>query len=277
MLLRLVLAPAVAAALLTPHATTVVGPGARTGSAEVTVVASEFHFAVPATVPAGPTTFRLVNKGTQVHHLALIQLRQGKTLADLKAALAKPGPLPAWATPAGGPNAVDPGGSSAATVDLQPGRYVVACFVPGPDGVSHMMKGMLQEITVTPARAKAVPAAQPDLTVQLANYGFTLSAPLTAGQHRLLVRNTDTQWHEIVLIRLAPGKTAQDFLAWAASMKSPPPGSFQGGVSPLAPGGQNEITVNVQRGRYALVCFLEDATDGKPHFMHGMVQELQVE
>ncbi len=255
------------------------GPGARSGAPVVTVVATEFHFTVPSTLPAGPTTLQLVNRGKQVHHLALIRLDGGKTLADLQAAMAKPGPVPAWAVSVGGPNAVDPGGSSRASLTLRPGRYVLACFVPDVDGKPHMMKGMLQEVTVTPAKAKEAPAAEPkpDLTVSLANYAFTTSAPLTAGEHVLRVRNTDTQWHEMVMFRLAPGKTAKDFLAWAESMKSPPPGAFEGGVSPLAPGLENEIPVNLHRGRYTLICFLEDAKDGKPHFAHGMVQEIQVQ
>lgn len=280
---RMVTAPAMVAALLapggfTPAATRMPGPGDRApGSAVVTVVASEFRFTVPQTLPAGRTTFRLVNHGQQVHHLTLIHLVQGKTLTDLRAALAKPGPPPSWMIPVGGPNAVDPGGSSEAVVELQPGRYVLGCFVPGPDGVPHMMKGMLQELTVTPAEARAAPEPKPDMTVRLVNYAFTFSGRLTAGEHRLQVRNADTQLHEIVLFRLNPGKTAKDLLSWARAMKGPPPGSFEGGASPLAPGAQNDIVVNVRRGRYALVCFVEDARDGKPHFMHGMVQELEVD
>lgn len=278
-----VMAPAMVVALLAPGSSTpgdkgAPGGGERSaGGAAVTVVASEYRFDVPRTLPAGRTAFHLVNHGQQVHHLTLIHLLQGKTLADVKAVLAKPGPVPAWAVLVGGPNAVNPGGSSDAVVDLEPGRYVLGCFVPGPDGVPHMMKGMLQDLTVTAAEGKAAPEAKPDMTMRLANYAFTLSGRLTAGEHRLLVRNADTQWHEFALVRLDPGKTAGDLLSWAHAMKGPPPGAFEGGASPLAPGQQNEILLKLRPGRYALVCFLEDATDGKPHFMHGMVQEVRVD
>jgi hypothetical protein len=30
-------------------------------------------------------------------------------------------------------------------------------------------------------------------------------------------------------------------------------------------------------GSYALICFLPDVKDGKPHFVHGMVQQIEVQ
>lgn len=268
-----VLASALAVGALT------VGPKPhRAGSPDVvTIQASEFAFTAPSTLPAGPTTFRLVNKGQQVHHLAIMRLEQGKTLADVEAAMKQPGPPPAWAVMVGGPNAASPGASVEDVVDLKPGSYLLACFVPGPDGVPHVMKGMVQELKVTEAEAKAAPAAKPDRTMKLADYGFVLSQPLTAGTHHVKVTNTATQPHELVLVRLAPDKHAKDFVDWAAGgMKTPPPGSFEGGVSPIAPGLDNTATLSLKSGRYLMVCFLDDARDGKPHFVHGMIQEFEV-
>ncbi len=273
---RLLVAPAMAALLAAPLATAG-GPGHPPPSPEVTIVSSEYGFDLPASLPAGPTLLHLTNRGKTVHHVTRVQLRSGRRLADLLGALGKPGALPAWAVPAGGPNAVMPGGSSRALVDLQPGRYALLCFVPDPDGKPHFMKGMARELTVTAAAAKTTPPTRPDLTVRLADYGFTFDGPLTAGEHHLRVLNAATQWHELVLFRLAPGKTARDFVAWAqGGMKTMPPGSFEGGVSPLAPGLENEALVDLHAGNYLLVCFLEDVHDGKPHLMHGMMREVAV-
>ena len=36
------------------------------------------------------------------------------------------------------------------------------------------------------------------------------------------------------------------------------------------------ITADFQPGRYALLCFIPDAKDGKPHFVHGMAKEITV-
>jgi len=276
---RVMLVPALAAAALAPGAPAT--PGTRAGGVAprepvvVTVVASDYRFELPTTLPAGPTTFRLVNRGKQVHHLALLRLTPGRTLAQVRVALARGGPEPAWLTDEGGPNALDPGNAGEVVVDLRPGTYVLACFVPAADGVPALLHGMLRELTVTAARGKAAPGPVPDDTVTFAGYGFRLTAPLTPGEHRLLVRNADARAHELVLFRLAPGKTAAQFLAWAASMRAPAPGAFEGGVSGLGPGRENEAIVQLHRGRYVLACFL-DAPDGRPHTAHGMVTEVQV-
>jgi len=38
----------------------------------------------------------------------------------------------------------------------------------------------------------------------------------------------------------------------------------------------NVIEVNLQPGEYALICFLPDAKDGKPHLLHGMLKQLKI-
>lgn len=276
MLSRLVFAPAMAALLAAPL-TTAGGPGKPTPAPEVTVVTSEYGFDLPATLPAGPTVLHLSNRGKAVHHVTLVRLDEGRHLADVLTALGKPLPLPRWAVPVGGPNAVMPGGSSRALVDLQPGHYALVCLVPDPDGKPHFMKGMARELTVTAAAAKTAPATRPEQTVELSDYGFTFNGPLTAGEQHLRVHNSATQLHELVLFRLAPGKTSKDFGAWAqGGMKTMPPGTFEGGVSPLDPGLDNEIIVNLRPGRYLMVCFVEDVHDGKPHLVHGMIREVAV-
>ncbi|HUR94332.1 MAG TPA: hypothetical protein VMY76_07100, partial [Gemmatimonadales bacterium] len=58
--------------------------GARSGPTHpaadppvVTVEANDFALAVPATVPAGVVTFRLVNHGKEAHHAQLVRLENG--------------------------------------------------------------------------------------------------------------------------------------------------------------------------------------------------------
>jgi hypothetical protein len=36
------------------------------------------------------------------------------------------------------------------------------------------------------------------------------------------------------------------------------------------------ITADFTPGEYALICFLPDAKDGKPHFAHGMIQQIHI-
>jgi hypothetical protein len=60
-------------------------------------------------------------------------------------------------------------------------------------------------------------------------------------------------------------------------MEGPPPGKALGGVAGIAPGLSQSFTNNFTPRKYALICFLPDARDGKPHFAHGMVQEITVQ
>ena len=85
----------------------------------VTITTSEYAFGMPDTIPAGLTTFRLVNRGKELHHASLVRLRDGKTVADFQAGLAAAmqshTPPPSWMTFAGGPNAVTLGDTGVAT------------------------------------------------------------------------------------------------------------------------------------------------------------------
>lgn len=242
----------------------------------VTLVADDYSIASPDTLQAGAVTLKLVNRGNEFHHVWVGRLDGGRTVEDLLAAMKTPGPLPAWVRDMGGPNAPAPGGGeSNATLTLTPGSYFVACVIPGPDGVPHLMKGMIRPLTVvrTPK-----PAADPvgDMIITLLDYSFTLSAPLTPGKHLIEVRNSGAQPHEIELVRLAPGKTAEEVLAWVHKPEGTPPGLPLGGVAPLGRGGVNWFEVDLEPGKYAVICFLPDMKDGKPHFMHGMVREIEV-
>jgi hypothetical protein len=246
----------------------------------VNVVARDFAFDVPSEIPAGLTTFRLRNEGPDLHHVYLIKLAQGKTMAQLFEAMKTPGPFPAWATPVGGPNTPRPGGGEAnATLDLAPGNYAMICVIPAPDGVPHVMKGMAKEVKVTAPIARPASrtiAPKGDITMTLNNYGFAFDQPLRAGKQVVTVRNGADQPHEVFIARLAPGKTVRDLLAWVEKPNGPPPGEPMGGTTDIPVGSWNSIGLDLPAGEYALICFSPDQKDGKPHFMHGMTRQITV-
>jgi hypothetical protein len=245
----------------------------------VLVMASDYAFQMPDTLTAGVTSFRIMNHGTEAHHLTLVRLPDGMTLADFQK-LNPAAPPPPSLVFAGGPNFAAPGGAVEAIVDLKPGHYIALCAIPSPDGTLHMAKGMVHEFHVVPARDAARQAAatvpDADATVRLGDYSFTASPPLTAGRHVLRVENIGGQWHEMVLVKLEAGKTVEDMARWAEKPEGPPPGSPVDGVAPVSPGESNTVTVNLTPGDYGFICFLADARDGKPHLMHGMIQQFSV-
>jgi uncharacterized cupredoxin-like copper-binding protein len=241
---------------------------------EMRVVARDFAFEIPDTVPAGMTTIRLQNEGPDMHHFWIVKLAEGKTLDHLLAET-RGDKLPDWAVSVGGPNTPVPGGVSQVTMDLEPGNYAALCVIPAPDGIPHVAKGMSSSFVVAPSDHRA-PAPQPDIVLSLVDYDFQFSQPLTAGEHVIEVKTDAPQEHEVVMVRLAEGKTLNDFMTWMQKPNGPPPGAPVGGTVGLAPGRSNTLSVNLEPGEYALICFIPDHKDGRPHFMHGMMRQISV-
>ena len=277
-----------------PDSTPVAQAGAATSKASydptthlAVVHTKDFAFDAPDSVQAGWTTFHLMNDGPAIHHIQFVRLDSGKTVQDLvpamDAMLKGQGPPPAWLTLVGGPNAPNPGSESDAMINLAPGNYALICLVDIPGHVAHFDKGMVRPIKVT--AASGTPATEPtaDVTVNLSDYKFETTGPVTtAGTHTFKVMNTGPQPHEIEILRFAPGKTMKDvgdFMAAAMGPNppaGPPPADLIGGISAGLPKQVSYFTANLTPGKYVMLCFINDAKDGKPHLEHGMMREFEV-
>jgi hypothetical protein len=254
-------------------------PAAAPASPQVVhVTATDFKLDLPAKIPAGAVTMHLMNEGKEMHQAMIARLEGGKTMADFAQAMKSNGPLPDWVKFIGGPNGIVPGATTTATTVLTPGNYVVVCVIPGADGIAHAAKGMVTAFEVTPATGPEAALPTATDTVQLKDYGFGVSRPLAAGSHTILVENGGPQEHELVLLKLQPDKTVKDFGEWATTggMKGPPPALPIGGVGAMQSGGSAVFTADLAAGDYAFICFVPDAKDGKPHVMHGMMQQFAV-
>jgi uncharacterized cupredoxin-like copper-binding protein len=252
----------------------------------VTIVATDYAFGTPDTIPAGLTTFRMVNQGREPHQ-AVMYGAPGKTFAELEAVVMPKGSDAEWwhaflaihpTFPAGVGAVIGPD-TSVITANLTPGNYVIACFIPSPDGKWHVQKGMYRRLVVVPAAAGATAAAEPrsDLTVTLSDYAFTTSAPVTAGTHTIRIENTGPQVHELTVERLAPGKTLADWQRWAqGGMKGQPVSVPVGGFTGPDQGEVGWVTLRFTPGDYLFLCYVPDAKDGAPHLMHGMVKQVTI-
>lgn len=236
----------------------------------VHVEAADFSFKAPDSIPSGVTTFHMMNGGKEAHQMMLVKAPY--------AAMQKMdpnAPPPADMVSVGGPNAAMPGANAEVTLDLAPGDYTMLCFIPSPDGKMHMQKGMMKGLTVTQGTSTAV-LPTPDMTVKLSDYSFDMPDTVKAGHHVIRVENSGPQQHEMVFVKLDAGKKGMDFVKWTNGMKGPPPGSLINGAGGLTVGQSNTIQVDLTPGTYALVCFVGDVKDKKPHFMHGMVKNITV-
>lgn len=245
----------------------------------VKIVAKDFAFEAPDTIYAGMTTLRLVNEGPDMHHVQLVRLTEGRTYEEFLAVLkeSKPGMAPpAWMINVGGPNSPLPGAETSLTQELQPGTYALTCFIDTPDHVPHVAKGMVKSLTILPNNMPSAAAPTADVTVTMSDYAWDVSPALSAGKHVIRIENAASQPHEMFIMQMAPGKTAEDLIKWGQTYQGPPPGTPMGGISGMATGQVAYLPVNLPKGEYLLVCFLPDAKDGQPHFAHGMIKELTV-
>ena len=251
---------------------------APAGPTTVHVKAADFKFDMPASVPAGPVNFHLMNEGKQLHQAMVVRLEDGKTLKDLAEAMKTEGPPPPWLKFVGGPNGTAPGATASSTLLLTPGQYAVVCFIPGRDGVPHMAKGMVQSFEVAGSASQAALPAATD-TIHLTDYAFQSGHPISAGSHSFLVVNDGPQVHEMVLLKLMPGKTAKDFGDWATTggMKGPPPAMPIGGAGFMEPRASSLVSADLTPGDYGYICFAPDSKDGKPHLAHGMLSQFTVQ
>ncbi|MEY2426537.1 MAG: hypothetical protein QOI61_2109, partial [Actinomycetota bacterium] len=135
--------------------------------------------------------------------------------------------------------------------------------------VSHAVKGMVAEVTVTDGE----PVALPDAAGTITAMDFSLTAPpaLKAGENVVKLRNSGKQLHEINLIELPAGKTVADVTAWAAAPGGPPPQKSLSGVA-VAPGQEGTATITLKAGStYAFICVIPDSLgDFKAHITKGM-------
>ena len=258
---------------------TAIAPVVSAAPQTITITARNFAYDAPDTVSAGMVTIKLVNQGPDLHHVQLIHLTDGKTAADLEAGLKtmKPGsPPPPWAHDVAGPNSPVPGGEQSIMEQLAPGNYAIACFIPGADGVPHVMKGMIRPLTVTPATTAAAPAPTADINVTMTDYAWQITPEITAGKHIIKIENAAEQSHEMFIAMLAPGKKPGDLATWVEKQVGPPPGKPIGGISGMAKGAVVYLPVDLEPGEYGIFCFLPDAKDGKMHVAHGMLRQISV-
>lgn len=233
----------------------------------ITVIATDFAFEIPggenATAPAGPVTLRLVNHGKELHMMAVIWLGD-KTVSDFMNKVTHDA---VEGMGVGGVNAIAPGDTGTATVILEPGNAVIACWVSSADGKAHVLKGMFAPLRVEPNAGQ--PAAEPHATSDIALHDYAITVPngLRAGRHVFRVDNDGSITHDLELFRVSPGGDTTDVMAW---VDNPAVGSPRitplGGIVGEQHGLHSYFSATLTPGDYMFLCWIPDAKTGVPHF-----------
>jgi hypothetical protein len=249
--------------------------------------ANRFAMKAPATIRGGLVKLVFTNKSKTPHEAQLVRLGGRHTAREALAILtAEPSaPIPAWLKVAGGAGSTGPGRATTTQLNVPAGRYAVLDI--GGAGPSPSLAGAIATFRARAGRSGLLGAASAtivasDKTGATPQNRFTATG-LKLGHNRLRFRNTGTQVHHALLFPILPGKTLDDVrqaFATQGPPTGPPPVDFAGsaGTAALDADGA-EVTDLVLRsaGRYALVCFITNRDGkGRPHFLDGMLKEVEV-
>lgn len=139
-------------ALLTPLEAQTAAPARRAPVATkveyVVVEGADYAFKNPPSVNNGIVTFNLVNVGQDLHAMTLLELPSNHTLREFLDMYHQKGIIPPWMPTLGQTPTIAPRQEAFLTARLKPGKYILACLIPGRDGRAHTEKGMVQLITV---------------------------------------------------------------------------------------------------------------------------------
>jgi hypothetical protein len=272
---------ALACALASDANTNVVENAARTPPV-VTLIATDYTYEAPDTVSAGFTVFRLVNRGDEFHGATIVRLEAGKTLSEYVDAYGVAqrtrGARPVWAKFRGGPYA-PPHAESTATLDLEPGSYAWVCFVPGGEGRAHLLSHRQAHAFVVRPRGKTPPASsapEPTASLRLLDFSFQFGATLTTGKHTVKVENVGVEPHHVLMFKLAPRKTMEDYQAWMQrNMQGESPVTFVSAMAELSTGAVAYMDADLSAGEYVLVCLIT-GRDEVSHAAKGMLQHIRI-
>lgn len=262
----------------------------KNGPNIVEIVAKEYAFESPEKIPAGWTRFRMVNEGNEEHFMLINPLPEGVSIDaireggrfiqslhnqydkdlitkediydSLSTALGKPSSEVNYN---GGPGFVSMGHTTEATTYLEPGRYVIECYIRAPSGVQHNVLGMMKLLEVTDNETSSE-APDADETIVLNNNNIIAEDSLEKGNYTFAI---DFKEHpegfignDLHLIQLEENSDLEVVARWMDvfekdGLVSPAPVKFLGGTQERPKGETAYLTVDLAPGEYAWISELD--------------------
>lgn len=256
---------------------------------KVSIKTEQMDFQMPDQIKAGWNTFVYSNESLEPHFFMLEKYPEGKTIEDAKEfvvpvfqngmnfinegkmeeAMAEFSNIPEWFGQiifTGGSGLVSPGSSSQTTLKLDPGYYLIECYVKMPNGIFHTTMGMLDEFTVIEEPSGIDP---PDVDYEIkisSSEGIIVDKPITEGEWTFSVEFVDQSvyenfvGHDINLVKVATDadlNVLQKWINWTdpRGLISPAPEGFTflGGVNDSPAGSIGYFTARIEQGRYCLI------------------------
>ncbi|MFH4968931.1 hypothetical protein V8G61_12070 [Gaetbulibacter sp. M240] len=266
----------------------------------VEVVTNAMDFEIPSQFDSGWTTFEYINKSEETHFFILEKMPEGITIENYNNELVPPfkkiftfliegkneeamkasEEIPEWwkdVKLGGGVGLISPQSSAQSTVFLNPGTYVMECYVRMPNGMPHAFYGMLKQIVVTDKKNNLeAPIADYNIDVS-SEKGIVFKDSIKSGVYELAVNFKDQKLyetllgHDINLVRLDKLSNLDSLGDWInaaniQSFRTPTPEglTFLGGVEDLEAGSTGFFKANLaEKGNYVLISEIPDVLNRK--------------
>lgn len=259
-------------------------PDPHAGHHAMTILAEDYALDAPDQIPSGWNKIVYENKGQEPHLLTIARLPDGLTFDDYATDLVPPfnnawyairdqgmsqddavaqllAELPEWFADyryMGGSGLISPGKTNTITVDLEPGAYVLECYVKTEDGEIHAIEGMARELLVTNGKS-ATKEPEADTEITLSNYEMKFDGELSPGRRTIAVHVQDQPeaalGHNVHVVRIDAETDVDELIRWMnwykpGGMLPPTPAEFVGGMQLLPTGGTGYFTLDVAPGEY---------------------------
>lgn len=244
----------------------------------LTIIARDTALESPPTVPAGLTNVRLLLNTKTRRELVVHRIPAGMAAEELvRGAAGRPGRwFERWSF--GGPAVPrDSSNEAAAMMELRPGRYALVSYEVDAAGRPRGDKYMWALVTAIRS-AVLIPARfpVPDATFKIRDNRIDVKGALRRGQRTLQVENSGTQAHEMLIMRLKPGKTVDDVQRWLRDRRDVAPFIYVGGVTPISPGFSAQTRLVLQAGTHVVLSALRSGGDRTEGYQRGVIATFKV-
>ena len=255
----------------------------------INVVTRSMEFQSVDTITSGWNTFKYENLSNETHFFLLDKYPEGKTVDNAVSEIAPVfekgmdlinagkaeegfaafGALPAWYGDivfSGGTGLIAPKHTAVTAIQLDPGYYIMECYVKMPNGKFHTLMGMAKPIVVTDEASGNTP---PEATVNITlsgEEGMSYDKPITKGKHIFSVYVKDQKphenfiWHDVNLVKLDANASEDALEAWMdwsdpKGLITPVPNgiTFLGGVNDMPAGSTGYFYADLKPGKYAFI------------------------
>ena len=261
----------------------------KTPTNVIDIITRSMEFQCPDTIPSGWNTFKYQNLSNETHFFLLDNYPEGKTventLTDVAPVFAEGmdlinqgkaeegfaafGKLPAWFGDivfSGGSGLIAPKHTAITTVKLEPGYYIMECYVKMPNGKFHTLMGMAKPIIVTQEDSGNVPP-EPTINIVVSNdEGIVYDKAISKGKQVFSVFYKEQKHHEnfmqhdVNLVKLDDNASEAALEAWMdwsdpKGLITPVPEgvTFLGGVNEMPASSKGYFYADLKPGKYAFI------------------------